>query len=175
MALSPSAVIRNRLLASLPDDALSRLLPKLSPVGLELKQTLYNPDSPIDAAYFPETGMISLVASLDDGMQAEVGVIGREGMLGLPLLSGVETSFVEAMVQLSGSALRMSARDFRVEVEENAPFRMHLLRYNEALQAQVMQTAACNGHHGLEQRLARRPLMAHGRAGRRRRAPEQEC
>ena len=107
--------------------------------------------------------MISLVASMDDGMQAEVGVIGREGLLGVPLLLGVDTSFVEAMVQVPGTALRMGAREFRHELEVNAPFRALLLRYNEALQAQVMQTAACNGRHALEQRLARWLLMAHDR------------
>ena len=97
-------------------------------------------------------------------MQAEVGIIGREGMLGMSLLSGVDTSFVEAMVQMPGTALRMGMTEFRRELETNAPFRAVLLRYNEALQAQVMQTAACNGRHELEQRLARWLLMARDRA-----------
>jgi CRP-like cAMP-binding protein len=157
--------VRNHLLASLPPDVLAQLLPKLSHVVLAMRQELCNPDEAIEAAYFPETGMVSLVANLDDGVQAEVGIIGREGMFGVPLLSGTEISFVEAMVQMPGTAWRMSAREFRREVEANAPFRLLLLRYNEALQAQVMQTAACNGRHGLEQRLARWLLMAHDRVG----------
>ena len=166
MVLSQSAPVRNRLLASLPSDVLAQLLPKFSQVVITMRQGLYNPDDAIEAVYFPESGMISLVSNLDDGMQAEVGIIGQEGMLGTSLLSGVDTSFVEAMVQMPGTALRMGVTEFRQELETNAPFRAILLRYNEALQAQVMQTAACNGRHELEQRLARWLLMAHDRADR---------
>ncbi len=164
MVLSQSAPVRNRLLASLPSDVLAQLLPKLSPVALAMRQTLYNPDAAIEAVYFPEAGMVSLVSNLNDGMQAEVGLVGRESMLGTPLLSGVDSSFVEAMVQMPGTALRMGIAEFRQELEANAPFRVVLLRYSEALQAQIMQTAACNGRHELEQRLARWLLMAHDRA-----------
>ncbi len=159
-----SAPMRNRLLASLPEDALAGLLPKLSRVALVLRQTLYDPESTIDAVYFSESGMASLVANMAEGIQAEVGIIGQEGMLGTSLLSGVDTSFIEAMVQMPGTALRMAARDFQREAARDGPFRTLLLRYGEALLAQVMQTAACNGHHGLEQRLARWLLMAHDRA-----------
>jgi CRP-like cAMP-binding protein len=108
--------------------------------------------------------MFSMVNNLADGTQAEVGLIGREGMAGLSLMSGVATSFVEAMVQMPGTALQMSAEDFRHEADENPAFRMLLLRYDMALQAQIMQTAACNGRHGLKQRLARWLLMSHDRA-----------
>ena len=159
-----STPVRNCLLASLPPDVLAGLLPKLSPVALAMRQPLYSPDAAVEAIYFPESGMISLVATLDDGMQAEVGIVGREGMLGMSLLSGEQTPFIESMVQMPGAALRMAVRDFRHELDANAPFRTLLLRYNEALHAQVMQTAACNGRHGLEQRLARWLLMAHDRA-----------
>lgn len=158
------STVHNQLLAALPPAVLKRLLPNLSRVALPLRQGLYHPDAPIDAVYFPETGMISLVANMDDGMQAEVGLIGREGLLGVPLLLGVDTSFVEAVVQLPGAALRMGVREFRHELEVNASFRTLLLRYNEAQQAQLMQTAACNGRHALEQRLARWLLMAHDRS-----------
>src|SRR4051794_18332510 len=123
-----------------PDTA-KQLIPKLSRVRLEMRQVIYNPDEPVEAVYFAESGMISLVANLDDGMQAEVGIIGQEGMLGISLLSGVATPYIEAMVQIPGEALRMGAADFRYEVEANAEFRAVLLRYNEALHAQVMQTA----------------------------------
>lgn len=154
----------NQLLAALPPPVLKRLLPSLCRVALSFRQGLYRPDTPIDAIYFPEAGMISLLANMDDGTQAEVGVIGREGLLGVPLLQGVDTSFVEAVVQLPGTALRMGLRNFRHELEVSASFRTLLLRYNEAQQAQVMQTAACNGHHALGQRLARWLLMAHDRS-----------
>ena len=161
---SQPASVRNRLLAALPADVIAALLPKLSPVILSLKQVIYAPDTPIEAVYFLETGMISLVDNLEDGMRAEVGVIGREGMLGMPLLAGVNTSFIEAQVQLPGTALRMTAQDFTSEIDTNTALRKLLLRYSEALQAQVMQTAACNVNHGLEQRLARWLLIAHDRS-----------
>lgn len=159
----PAGAAENGLLAALPPDVLDPLLQKLNPVPLPLREVLYRDGGPIEAVYFVRSGMISLVTNLEDGMQAEVGLIGREGMLGMSLLSGIETSFVEAMVQLPGAALRMGARELRQEVEVNAPLRRALLRHTEALQAQVMQTAACNGRHGLEQRLARWLLMAHDR------------
>ena len=160
MAPPQSAPVRNRLLASLPPDVLARLLPKLSHVVLAMRQNLYAPDEAIEAVYFPEAGMISMVTNLDDGVQAEVGIVGQEGMLGASLLSGIETSFVESLVQMPGTAWRMGAREFCRELDTNDPLRMLLLRYNEALHAQVTQTAACNGRHGLEQRLARWLLMA---------------
>ncbi|SHI99286.1 cAMP-binding domain of CRP or a regulatory subunit of cAMP-dependent protein kinases [Roseomonas rosea] len=164
MATSPHrSSIRNRLLKALPPESLDRILPKLVPVELPLRKQLYQPDRPIEAAYFPEEGIISMVSVLDEGMQAEVGMAGREGMLGTPLLAGVETSFVESMVQLGGSGLRMEAHAFRDEVEANRPFRTLLLHYSEAHQAQMIQTAACNGNHGLEQRFARWLLMVHDR------------
>ena len=163
MASQP-VTTRNRLLASLPPDVLANLLPKLTPVVLTVRQGIYRAGEEVEAAYFPESGMVSLVAALDDGMQAEVGIAGREGMVGTSLLLGVSTSYVEAMMQLPGTALRMPGREFRQEVDSNAPFRATLLRYSEAMQAQIMQTAACNGHHGLEQRLCRWLLMAHDRS-----------
>jgi CRP-like cAMP-binding protein len=134
-------------------------------MDLPVRLGIYAARGLIDAVYFPEAGMISLVANMNDGMQAEVGVIGREGMLGTSLISGTDTSFVEAFVQMPGSALRMSAADFRAELDVNGPFRHHVLQYQEALHIQIMQTAACNVCHGLEQRLARWLLMAHDRIG----------
>ena len=155
---------RNALLAALPPDALQRLLPRLTPVRLQLRHILYHANGPIDAAYFVTAGMVSMVTNLEDGMQAEVGIVGREGMLGMSLVAGVQTSFVETMVQLDGAALRIPARDLVQELDSNLPLRRILLRHTEALAAQVMQTAACNGRHGLEERLARWLLMAHDRA-----------
>ena len=166
MVLSPSASLHNGLLASLPPDTLAQLMPKFSEVVMIIRQGLYIQDAPIEAAYFPQSGMISLVSNLDDGTQAEVGIIGQEGMLGISLISGVDSSFVEAMVQMPGTALRIGIAEFRQELETSAPFRAIILRYSEALQAQIMQTAACNGRHGLEHRLARWLLMAHDRADR---------
>jgi CRP-like cAMP-binding protein len=89
VVVSQSAVIRNRLLTSLPPKVLLDLRPKLVSVALALRQPLYNSDTAIEAVYFPESGMISMVANLEDGVQAEVGLIGHEGMLGISLMTGV--------------------------------------------------------------------------------------
>jgi len=154
----------NQLLGALPPDVLARLSSRLHPFTLTIKQTLAAPDMPVEAVYFVESGWISLLTSLDDGTQAEVGLIGREGMAGFSLLFGVDTSYVEAMVQGTGKALRMEAGTFRRALEEEPAFKRMLLRYCEAMMAQITQTAACNGRHDLEQRLARWLLMTHDRA-----------
>jgi CRP-like cAMP-binding protein len=154
----------NRLLAALAPDDLARLRPRLEPVELKLRQILQVPEQPIAAVYFPQTGRISMVALLADGGAAEVGVIGREGMVGFPLLFGADTSSVEAMVQGPGTALRLSTAAFQEELEHLPTLRPLLLRYALAFHEQVTHTAACNGRHALEQRLARWLLIAHDRA-----------
>jgi CRP-like cAMP-binding protein len=160
----PPEAVRNYLLAALPPEILSRLLPRMRSFSLTLRETLITPDVPIEAVYFVERGWVSLVATLDDGSQAEVGLIGREGMVGLPLITGIDTAFVEAFVQADGSALQMEVGAFRHAMEEEPTLRNLLFRYQEAMNAQTTQTAACNAHHDLEQRLARWLLMAHDRA-----------
>jgi CRP-like cAMP-binding protein len=155
---------RNQLLAALPPDELAMLLPKMERVDLTMRQVLQRPEQPVTAVHFLESGWISLIQLLADGGAAEVGHVGREGMLGLPLLFGVDTSSAEGMVQAPGTALRMSAEDFRVALEQCPAFRALLLRYALAVNEEVAQTAACNGRHVLEQRLARWILMAHDRA-----------
>jgi CRP-like cAMP-binding protein len=132
--------------------------------SLNVRESLIRPDTKIEAVYFVESGFISLVAALDDGTQAEVGLIGREGMAGLPLITGIDTAFVEAFVQGDGSALRMEASAFRHAMEDEPTLRNLLFRYLEAMNSQTTQTAACNGRHDLEQRLARWLLMAHDRS-----------
>jgi CRP-like cAMP-binding protein len=164
--LGPSALPGNLLLASLPADMLAALMPKMTEVVLASRQSLYGADAIIDSVYFPDSGMVSLIANLDNGMQAEVGIVGREGVVGTSLIAGVDTSYVEAMVQMPGAARRLSAADFRLEFNTNTVFRGLLLRYNEALATQAMQTAACNGRHDLEQRLARWLLTTHDRSDR---------
>ena len=119
----------------------------------------------MEAVYFPEAGMVSLIAILDNGTQAEVGVVGREGMLGGSILSGVGTSFTEATVQIAGTAWRLATADLRRGLEASPHLGPLLSRYGEALQAQIMQTSACNALHILEQRLVRWLLMAHDRSG----------
>ena len=160
----PSAV-RNRLLAALPSGVLAQLLPGMQPVALELRQVLHVAEASIEAVHFVEAGWVSMIARLQDGLSAEVGLVGREGMVGLPLVFGVETFDVEALVQGPGTALRMEARAFRHALDEHSSLRALLFRYGEFMRAQLTQTAACNGNHGLEQRLARWLLMSHDRAG----------
>ena len=159
----PSAV-RNHLLAALPSGVVAQMLLQMQPVALDLRMVLYAPEAPIKAVYFMESGWVSLLMHLEDGLSAEVGLAGREGMTGLPLVFGVEASDVEALVQGPGTALRMEAGAFRQALDEHPSLRTLLFRYGEFMRAQVTQTAACNGNHGLEQRLARWLLMSHDRA-----------
>ena len=159
----PSAV-RNRLLAALPSGMLARLLPKMQPVALNLRDVLYEAEAPIGAVHFVEAGWVSMIARLEDGLSAEVGLVGREGMTGLPLAFGVGTAYTEGLVQGPGMALRMEAGAFRHALDEHSSLRALLFRYGEFMRVQVTQTAACNGNHGLEERLARWLLMSHDRA-----------
>src|SRR5215217_6498359 len=154
---------RNRLLAALPPEALARLWPRLEPVELPFRRVLHAAGEPIAAVWFPETGYVSALAYMEDGDAAEVGMVGREGMVGLPVLLGAECDDIEAMVQSPGTALRMDARAFRAELDRAPAFRTLLLRYALVHHGQVARTAACNGRHHTDQRLARWLLMAHDR------------
>ena len=118
----------------------------------------------VEAVLFPESGIVSLITTLDDGEQVEVGVVGREGLIGLPLVFGDDRSLVEARVQVEGTALRLDAAALRDGMEESPALRDVLLRYALAFQAQVTLTAGCNARHPIEQRLARWLLIAHDRA-----------
>ena len=160
----PSSV-RNGLLAALPPEDLARLRRSLHPVELPFDQTVYSADGIVEAVLFPETGMASLIATLEDGEQVEVGLAGREGLIGLPLVYGNSHSLTEARVQMEGTALRMDAAALRDGMEASPALRGLLLRYALAFQAQVTMTAACNARHAIEQRLARWLLTAHDRAG----------
>ena len=161
----PSTVcIANRLLVALAPEDLDLLRPHLEAVPLPHKQTLSNPNTPIDHVYFVQEGMVSLVQPLENGVMIEVGMIGKEGFLGVPVLLGAGTSPLEAMVQIPGSALRMPASVFREEAGRSVALMGLLLRYVQALHTQVSLTAACNGRHTLPERLARWLLTARDRA-----------
>jgi CRP-like cAMP-binding protein len=159
-----SPPLSNRLLASLAPEDLDLLGPHLEPLPLPQKQTLSAPYTPIDYVYFPQEGMVSLVQPLEDGSVIEVGMIGNEGFVGAPILLGADTSPLEAMVQMPGSALRMPASAFREEAGRSTTLSGLLLRFVQALHVQVALTAACNGRHTLPERLARWLLMARDRA-----------
>jgi CRP-like cAMP-binding protein len=159
------SAIRNRLLASLPPTDFTLLAASLTPVTLSLKQFLVEADEPIRTAYFIETGIISYLNYLEGGEALEIGLIGSEGMLGLPLILGADRAPVGAMVQLKGVALRISPAALRQAFDQSEALRTKLLRYMQAFHIQVSQTAVCNSHHTLEERLIRWLLMVHDRAG----------
>lgn len=164
MAPKTSTSVANRLLADLPAEDLARLRRHLEPVTLPHRLVLSKPDVPIKHIYFPDRGMVSLVQTLSDGGQIEVGVTGKEGFVGVPVLLGAATSPVEAMVQMPGSGLRMSTVALREQLGLSKPLSTALHRYAFALQIQISQTAACNGRHLVQERLARWLLTARDRA-----------
>ena len=161
-ATPPPAV--NRLLGSLPRQARQRMLERCEPVDLVFGTILSEPGEHIRHVYFPTSSFISLIAALEDQASLEVGLIGNEGMHGVSLALGVDTSPMRALVQGSGSALRMPAAVFRGELEHAPALRRNLDRYIYVLLAQLAQTAACTCFHVLEARLARWLLMTHDRA-----------
>jgi CRP-like cAMP-binding protein len=161
---SPIFAPRNRLLTALPPDSLARLRPKLSRVELPIRQVLHQPEVPIQTVYFPETGWASMIAYMEDGDAAEVGLVGFEGMVGLPVVLGDEFDDLEALVQGPGKAFSLSAADLRQAMAADPALHELLLRYALVHHGQVARTAACNGRHQTDARLARWLLMAHDRA-----------
>jgi CRP-like cAMP-binding protein len=154
----------NRLLAALPAEDLAALWPRLEPVVLTEHQALHRHFEPIKSVYFPESGWFSLLVTLADGGSAEVGIVGREGMVGLPVLLGTDDAELNVMIQAPGTALRLGNAAFREELDRSPFFRKLLLRYVLARHVQSTQFAACNARHNVDQRLARKLLMMHDRA-----------
>lgn len=157
--------LKNRILNALPAAEFRTIASHLTPINLELGQTLHRAGDVIKEVYFVETGFISALAVLSDGHPLEVGLIGSEGLDGVSLILGAATSFAETMCQTGGRAHRMPAAAFKHAADTAPHFRDLLLRYAHLFQIQVAQTAACNSHHELGQRLARWLLGAHDRSG----------
>ncbi len=153
----------NSLLAVLPRKGYELLLPHLEQVTLEFGDVLYRPGEAFGHVYFPIDCLVSLLTEVEGHLALEVGMVGREGMLGIPLALGVRESPVRALVQGSGTALRMEAARFRRELRHNLPLQRAVLRYTHDLMVQVTQTAACNRFHDVEARLARWLLMTRDR------------
>jgi len=153
----------NLVLASIPTKQFERLRTQLEPVTLEFGQILYEPGSTIEHVYFPINCLISLLTAVDKRRTLEVGMVGNEGMAGMPFILGMGVSGVRALVQGGGEALRVRAAPFRVEFGRNLPLQQALYRYTYALMAQISQTAACNRFHSAEMRLARWLLMTRER------------
>jgi CRP-like cAMP-binding protein len=157
--------IANRVLASMPPREYRRLRAQLEPVSLKFGHVLYEPGETIHHVYFPIDCLISLLTAVDKRRTLEVGMVGNEGMAGMPFILGMGVSGVRALVQGAGSALRIAAAPFRVEFDKNRPLQQALFRYTYALMAQISQTAACNRFHEAEARLARWLLMTRERVG----------
>ena len=157
--------VANRVLASIPAKEYKRLKAHLEPIELKFGQVLYEPGESIRHVYFPVDCLISLLTAVDKRRTLEVGMVGNEGMAGMPFILGMGVSGVRAIVQGGGTALRMASAPFRIEFDRNRPLQDALYRYTYALMAQVSQTAACNRFHEAEPRLARWLLMTRDRVG----------
>lgn len=150
--------LTNRLLKALPKNEYQKLLPKFERIELVFNENIYNPGDVISDVYFPESGIISLLSAVEANSTLEVGIIGNEGMLGIPVFLGVKISNNRAVVQGAGSALKMAASDFLDECK-NPELLKILQRFTHSLIVQISQSAACNRFHEIEPRLARWLLM----------------
>lgn len=151
--LQPTRPRSNRILSAAPREEYERLLPHLEYVEMPRGLVLHEAGVHMSHVYFPYSGTISVVVQMEDGDQAEVGVVGREGMLGLPLVLGTDTAPLKAFAQVTGGAIRMTAEKFREEVGRRGGLYVLLLRYAQAFFVQTAQTAACNRLHPMEGRL----------------------
>src|SRR5260221_6418133 len=151
----------NNLLAALPRQAYDRLSPHLEKITFGLGEVVYESGAQMRHVYFPTTSHISLLYTMIDGSTAEMGLVGNEGVVGISLFMGGETTPNRAMVQGGGQAFRMKAKAMLDEFKRGGEFQHLLLRYTQALITQISQTAVCNRLHSVEQRLCRWLLMTH--------------
>jgi CRP-like cAMP-binding protein len=154
---------RNRLLELLPANDFARLRQQLDEVPLDYKFELYRAGKPIPFVYFPLTGVASIVNTMMNGAAAEVGTVGNEGIVGLPVILGDTVAPNDVYVQVPGTGLRMPANVFRETLEGSGTMRTVMLHYVHALFNQIAQSAACNSFHTVEQRCCRWLLMTHDR------------
>ena len=163
MPPSPHTPTANKLLSALPPADRERFVAGCDHVALEFSDVLYQPRKPLTHVYFPTTSLISLIMPIDAAASLEVGLVGDEGMFGIPLALDVDVSPVRAVVQGAGSALRMDAAAFARELGRSAPLQQLIHRYAYVHMSQLAQTAACTRFHVVEARLARWLLMTQDR------------
>jgi CRP-like cAMP-binding protein len=156
-------VAANRLLSSLPAADLDRLMPQLQCVELSLGQVISEPGGELAYAYFPLTAIVSLLYVMHDGESAEIALVGNDGMLGITLFMGGNSTTIRAVVQSAGMAYRLPADVLLAEVARGGPTLRLLLLYTQSLLTQMTQTAACNRHHTLNQQFSRWLLMSFDR------------
>lgn len=154
----------NRLLAALPAEEYERLLPHLEPVSFSLGETVYESGERMEHVYFPADSIVSLLYTMLDGATAEVGLVGREGVVGIALFMGGDTMPNRAVVQGAGTVVRVKAKALQDEFRRGGAFQLLLLKYTQALITQIAQTAVCNRLHPVEKRLCRWLLMTQDRA-----------
>ena len=150
----------NLLLAALPDEEWQRWLPQLEEVVMPLGQVLYESGATLSHVYFPTTAIVSLLYVMENGASAEIAVVGNEGIVGISLFMGGESTSSRAVVQSAGNGLRLKAQMIKNEFNRAGPVLHLLLRYTQALITQMAQTAVCNRHHSLDQQLCRWLLLS---------------
>jgi CRP-like cAMP-binding protein len=154
---------KNRVLASLPAVEIKCLAPHLSPVTLKINRNLHDPGQTIDTVYFLEEGVCSVVVTMENGNSVEVGIIGRDGFVGLSGVLGTERSPNRAFMQIPGHGFSVKAKVLQEQCEVSSELRLRFQRFVQAMLVQTAQTAACNRVHELEERLARWLLMCQDR------------
>lgn len=155
--------VANRLLAALPKKEYQQIFPHLTLVPLDLGQVIYGADEPIRYVYFPNSGVVSILNTLEKRMSIEVSTVGNEGVLGITVFLGVDMAPHQAVVQVPGEAWRMKANTFKKVVKENSSFQALLHRYTYMLLTQMSLSIACNRFHNVEKRFARWLLAIHDR------------
>ncbi|MBR9792041.1 MAG: Crp/Fnr family transcriptional regulator [Gammaproteobacteria bacterium] len=150
----------NTLLNALPDESKQRLFSQIRLVELPLGKVIYDAGQNVSMVYFPTDSIVSLLSTMADGSSAEISVVGNEGLVGIAVFMGGESTPNRAIVQSAGVAYRLPAALLRSEFNNNQTVRMLLLRYTQALIAQMAQTAVCNRHHSIDQQLCRWLLLS---------------
>jgi CRP-like cAMP-binding protein len=150
----------NQLLAALPDAELQRWEPQLERVEMPLSQVLYEAGGPQSHVYFPTTSIVSMLYVMANGASAEIAVVGNEGIVGISLFMGGESTSSRALVQSAGTGFRLRAPVMKEEFDRAGPVLHLLLRFTQALITQMAQTAVCNRHHSLDQQLCRWLLLS---------------